>query len=53
MVRAPYIDGFLVVREQVIEPIQVSFLLPKRQLQLVYLIVFLLNGSKLLIQRLL
>lgn len=50
---ASYIDGFLIVREQVIEPVQVSLLLPQRQLQLVYLIVFLLNGSKLLIQRLL
>lgn len=49
MVIAAYIDGFLIVGEQVIEPIKVPFPLSKRQLQLVYLIVFLLNGSKLLI----
>lgn len=48
-----HINGFLIVREQVIEPIEVSFLLPERQLQLVYLVVFLLDGGKLLIQRLL
>lgn len=53
MIITAYIDGFLVVGQQVIEPIKVSFLLSKRQMQLVYLIVFLLNGSKFLIQRLL
>lgn len=53
MVITAHIDGFLVVGEQVIQPFEVSLPLPQRQLQLVYLIVFLLNGSKLLIQCLL
>lgn len=53
MIPPSYIEGFLVVRDQVIEPIEVPLLLSEGQLQLVNLIVFLLNGSKLLIQRLL
>lgn len=53
MVVTTYIDGFLTVGQQVVEPINVSFPLSKGQLQLVYLIVLLLNGSKLLIQGLL
>lgn len=39
--------------EQVIEPVQVPFLFSEQQLQLVDLIVFLLNGSKFVIQSLL
>lgn len=50
MVVTTYVDGFLTVGQQVVEPIKVSFPLSKGQLQLVYLIVLLLNGSKLLIQ---
>lgn len=50
---AAYIDSFLIVGEQVVESIKVPFSLSKRKLQLVYLIVLLLNGSKFLIQRLL
>lgn len=44
-----YVDGFLAVREQVVEPIEVPLPLSKGQLQLVYLVVFLLDGSKLLV----
>ena len=48
-----HIDGFLIVREQIVESLQVSLLLPQTQLELVDLVVLLLNGSKLVIQRLL
>lgn len=44
-----YVDGFLAVREQVVEPIKVSLPLSKGQLQLVDLVVFLLNGGELLV----
>lgn len=53
VVIAAYIDGFLIVGEQVVESIEVPFSLSERQLQLVYLIVLLLDGSKFLVQRLL
>lgn len=48
-----YVDGFLAVREQVVEPVQISLPLSKGQLQLVDLVVFLLDGGELLVQRLL
>lgn len=51
--RAAYVDGFLAVGEQVVEPIKVALPLSKGQLQLVDLVVLLLNGGELLIQRLL
>lgn len=53
MLKATYIDGFLIMSEQVIEPVQVPFLFSEQQLQLVDLIVFLLNGRKFVIQSLL
>lgn len=53
LVVTTYIDSFFTVGQQVVEPIKVSFPLSKGQLQLVYLIVLLLNGSKPFIQCLL
>lgn len=51
--RTAYVDGFLAVGEQVVESIKVALPLSKGQLQLVDLVVLLLNGGELLIQRLL
>lgn len=52
-IRRAYVDGLLAVGEQVVEPLKVALPLSEAQLQLVDLVVLLLDGGELLIQRLL